>query len=66
MNYDIERIIAAAGGIESLAQAIGLHPRKGYNTISQWRHRKAIPPRTILTHQRMFDKLMSRSADDKE
>jgi len=57
MNFDIEAVIRGAGGLEALATMLGLHPRRGYNQVAQWRRRGAIPPKHVVCHHELFRRL---------
>jgi hypothetical protein len=59
LDYDssIEAVIRGAGGLEALVNLLGLHPRRGYALVAQWRHRGAIPPKHVVCHHELFRRL---------
>ena len=57
-RIDIEALISAAGGIDNLRERMGLDERRGYNVISTWRSRGAVPAAAQIEHRKLFLLLM--------
>ena len=57
-EIDIETLISAAGGIDKLRQRMGMDERKGYNLVSTWRSRGAVPAAAQVKHRKLFLFLM--------